>query len=311
MWLNEWITNPNTLLGYWIVYSLVCIPLVYCIVWSLPLQYKAKSFWTFIGLLIIALTLPFLGIFIVFLIGCILTFVQWEKKPPSPFLTVDLPTYQHAPHVQSVAHGEGGGFKAVMNPTLSKKLRKNLLVVMNQMHNAQVNAINIQALGDDVDEIRLYAQALMEKQERGLANQAAYFTKACAHAKNKKEEATYKKALAHILWEQMYKDLISPANREAAYQKIENYAKSALEVLKNDGELPIVLAKVALAQSSLEKARTWLHQAQKNQAPEYKMNSYLAEIAYQEKQFSAIKPLLKNKTIVNWQPILSFWAHHD
>jgi polysaccharide biosynthesis protein PelE len=244
----------------------------------------------------------------------ILHFIRpWEILEDN-IQSADYPDHQRSPQQRNMVFGEGMGAKAVSTPSMSKGVRENMLVAINQFETPGVNAMNTQALSDDVDEIRLFARSLIEKQERRISEQLKAINQHLEHPENALKTAYYKRLKALVIWEQVYRHLVNFEHLTAALEHIKILATEAFQELPKDVELPLLLAKVALREQNLTEAGTWLKLATKNHAPDYKTVSYLAEIDYKEKKYANIKRTLgsmNNQGVIGLQPIISFWAAHD
>ncbi|WP_141650467.1 hypothetical protein [Legionella massiliensis] len=236
------------------------------------------------------------------------------KKKNIAWSMVDQPDYQRPPVFENTVFGESSGFKIATSANFPKLLRQKLLVAANQFGAKNVNKINALALGDEMDEVRLFAQSLMDKRERSLLNLIKFFLTELSRTEDPIKIAYYKKQIAQIMWEQVYNYLVMNENLRNTLLNIKKNALQALEVLPDDIELPLLLAKVALQQSDIKEAKQWLKLAVENEAPEYKILSCLAEIEYIEKNYSAIKDTLRpcqRKGLISLEPLISFWVTHD
>jgi hypothetical protein len=309
--VNNWFNQEHVLLWYWIEYCILCIPIVFILMICLPFKKRFKPFWTAAYLYLLAITIPFVGVFISIVIIVMIVYFPPIISRKIPISTASYPDYQRPPQKERTPYGEGVGFKMVTENIVPKSSRKEMLVMMNQVEGPVINKINKLVLEDTEDEIRLYAQSLMEKQEEKLLHLTTKFNKALLNAKDPKDEAWYKKVIAIILWEQIYKGLTTHINLDIALDKIRNLALEAFELLPEDSELPLILAKIALKHKNYEEAKMWLRKAELNEAPDYKIISYIAEIAFYEKNYPAIRTLLANNRIIGLQPITSFWMIND
>ncbi|MBA2651877.1 MAG: hypothetical protein H0U73_06395 [Tatlockia sp.] len=306
--------EPHSIFSIWPFYCIICLPLTYFIMLIVPYSMRRKALPVFALFYLLSISIFIFGI----IISILLAFIFFYQKPISkkkPFwFTVDYPDYQRPPSTDFLSYGEGSGFQMVRSPSSSNFSREKMLVAVNQFEAKGVSKINTLALSDDMEEVRLYAQSLIEKQERKFSKYIKKFLKELEKSDDVVMTAYYHKQIAEILWEQVYKYLVVDENLEATLEKIKFYAKEAQQVLTDDLELPLILAKINLYQSNYEESRKWLKQAAENEVPDYKIFSILAEIEYNEKNYSAIKNTLTpclNKEIIGLQPIISFWVTND
>lgn len=310
----EWVLQENHIALCWLIYAILCFPMSYYMVHLLPARYDKTRYYNFIFLFVISISIFIFGILIACGLVILLHSMKLLKRKKEFIETAEYPDYQHSPLSKHDQYGEGFGFKVTTKDTLPKAIRQKMLVAINQFGTSNVNKINSMVLSDDEDEMRLYAKSLIEKQERELSHSIKKFAHELHQTKDIKQIATYKKYIALILWEQVYKYLVNNENLIAVLEKIKVLATDALIELPNDIDLPLLLAKIALRHQELGLARDYLLMAEKNKAPAYKVISYLAEIDFLEKKYSNIKKLLTKsnlKGIIGLQSIVSFWVGHD
>lgn len=314
MLLSKLLAEHHSIFRIWPFYCIICIPLSYFLMLMVPYRLRLRPLFMFLFFYLLCISMFIFGIFISLAVGIIL-FYQAPVKKDKPFWSsVDYPDYQRSPQSHYTDYGEGAGFKILSTTDSHRLVRQKMLVAVNQLNAKNVRKINSLALSDDVDEVRLYAQSLIEKQERKFSKYITKYSIAMQRAEDPITEANCKKQIAEGLWEQVYKYLVINENLEATLQNIYIYATEALEVLPNDIELPLILAKVALLKSDLKEAKKWLKLAARNEAPDYKILSLLAEMEYLEKNYEAIGSTLKpcqGKELVGLEPIISFWVPHD
>lgn len=306
--------QDSSLYTYWLAYSIICIPVVFLLLILFPQRFKSAWYYNAAFFYVMSAALFIVGLFITCIIIVFLYCLKITAKEKDNVRTAEYPDYQHSQVVNNSVYGEGFGFKVTTNDALPKAMRQKMLVAINQFSSSHVNKINSVVLGDDVDDMRLYAKSLIEKQERKISHLIKYFTAKMEATSDKKLIAFYKKQKALALWEQVYNYLVNNEGLLAVLIKIKTLAYEALDSLPNDMELPLLLARIALRNHELDEAKKWLRVCEKNGTPEYKVISYIAEINYLQRHFSGIKKTLSSehiKGIIGLQPIVSFWTHHD
>ncbi|CDZ78061.1 hypothetical protein BN59_02358 [Legionella massiliensis] len=310
----DYFLQVNSLFIIWPFYCIICLPIAYIISLLIPAYMRHQPPLTFLLLYILCVSIIGFGILISFIICLTLHYQKPVKKKNIAWSMVDQPDYQRPPVFENTVFGESSGFKIATSANFPKLLRQKLLVAANQFGAKNVNKINALALGDEMDEVRLFAQSLMDKRERSLLNLIKFFLTELSRTEDPIKIAYYKKQIAQIMWEQVYNYLVMNENLRNTLLNIKKNALQALEVLPDDIELPLLLAKVALQQSDIKEAKQWLKLAVENEAPEYKILSCLAEIEYIEKNYSAIKDTLRpcqRKGLISLEPLISFWVTHD
>jgi hypothetical protein len=308
----EYFFRPQNIFPFWITYILICIPVILIVSLLLPEKKRFPFLPAFLVFYALSASIFIFGIFISLLVILVLRFETQTRKRKTPLTTVAYPDFQSPPVSKIPQYGEGSGFKIVTNKDMPKSSRENMLVAVNQFSNRAINKLNLLLLNDEVDEIRLYAQSLIENQERKISSQIKLFTMKLAAAKSERIEALYKKQIAEALWEQIYKYLLASENLSLALEQIKLFSTEALRQLPEDKQLQLILAKIALLQNNLTEAKKWLEMASIDNAPYHKVLLSFAEIAYREKNYGHIKRLLQHYKAQGWTemyPVIQFWVN--
>lgn len=298
----------------YLIYGLLCLLFAYVLFLVLPKQFRYKAGLVFMFLFLLSLSLFALGMLVALVVTIILVYHKPVKESSQTVHRVSYPDYQRPPSTEHTAFGEGSGYKFIARHEGPKSIREKMLLAINQAGSKQVNTINALALQDDIDEVRLYAQSLIEKQEKQLTRLSKELLYALEKTTDPLHAAYYKKQMAEILWEQVYKYLVNRESLNVILDKMKQYAKEALAVLQDDKELPLLLCNIALRQSELKEAESYLKIAEKNQAPHYKVCAYFAELAYLEKEYFKIPKILASCQylgVLGLQSVTSFWVNHD
>ena len=313
----EWIEPLNqehSLWAFCLFYWILCLPIAGLM--ALALTHSRYNTRRLSFLLFYSLCVSMVGMGV--LIACVVCFLirtqKIIKKKKAYMISAQVPDYQKAPRSKSIIYGESSAIQKMKNQRGSKSDRELMLLAVNQYESPVRNKINSMALSDDVDEIRLYAQGFIEKQEREITRRLKDLNAILKQSLDVVKTATCKKRIAELLWEQVYKYLVIQENLLPTLTKIETYAIEALTELPTDAELPLLLTRVALRMNDPVKANRWLNTAIKNQSPKHKVAPLLAEVAYIEKKYNAIPELFSQspcQNIIGLKPILSFWRQDD
>jgi len=314
MWLSNSLLHPQSISQWYLLYTVLCFPLSILMVLIVPLRLRIKPLIPFIFFYILSTTVVVFGLLISFVLVFILRFQKPPQRKTKIAETVTYPDYQRSPVTEVVAYGESGGLKIITDSSYPNSIRESMLVAINQYETTSTNKINSAALNDDIDEIRLYAYSLIEKQERQHHILINNFSENLHKTSDLKVAAYYKKQIAEVLWDLVYKYLVTNENLIVTLNKISAYATEALEQIPDDPQLPLLLTKVALRESNLKDAKKWLEKAIDNQSPDYKIISLLAEIKFMEKNYDQIKDVFTNyhsKGIIGLQSVKTFWLAYD
>jgi hypothetical protein len=298
----------------WVIfglYALLCIPFAWGCSITLPRQFQKKPLSNMLLFYTLSSTIPIMGLLISLAFLLTLRTLPKRVREATTFHSIQLPGYQQAPSHRLVSFGEASGVAVLKETGVSKSNREKMLVAINRFHNSSVNRLNKQLLKDKSDDIRLYAQGLIEHQERELFKLIQKLNGLFDETSNATTRAFFSKHIAQLLWEQVYKGLVDEDSLAEMLDRIKTYTKTSLETLSDDPGLPLLLVLVCLRQGRLTEAREALLTAKQNHASYFRIALFEAEIAFKEKRFSKIQPLLStlnNKRVIGAEPVICFWS---
>lgn len=228
------------------LYVLLCLPLAYIINKSLPKIFHKTSKYNFWLFYLFMSTIFIGGILIVLTLYFKLRNLRKFHKKPRALKSANLPDYQRPPVFTLTSYGEGSGYATLKNPNISKDKKKEMLIAINQFNSRNANVINRSFLGSDEDEIRLYAQNLLEKQERSIFALLNKMKSLVAETKDKNKKAQFQKHIAQLMWDQIQMGLIDKESLSGILDRIETEAEAAFASIPDDSTLPVLLAIICL-----------------------------------------------------------------
>lgn len=254
----------------------------------LPLQYKRPLLGSAAFIFIIAFSIPLvgmLGLGSVFLVALYLPkkkeLMLWQR---SEFL--DLPLSP-----ESVDQGQFGT-AALRDILLFNPSAERRLIAVNAcrfLPEKTAIPLLVLALKDTVDDVRLLAYAAIEKIEFRI-NQDIEKSK-----QQLKKQSTPEKAnqIAQLYWELCYLGLADGALKQHYLQQAKSY------LLDAENQQPMVrsqllLGRVLLALNEFSQAKGYLLQAQKSGLLTKQVAPYLAEVAFSQNDFNAVRHYLEH-----------------
>lgn len=306
--------SDQDLLYYWIIGAIILLPVTWLLVALLPTKFKRNKLRNLFFFYCLSVSIFLFGILVSLTIILLLHFYKFHRQKDDHISLAIVPEYQKSPITSFSLQGEGFGYSAITKNVLPKSMRQKMMITINKIGGAEVNQINASVLTDEIDEMRLYAQSLIEKQERAIIHQIKTFTQLIDTSHDPFDIAFYQKQLAHALWQQVFSSLVNKENATIVIDKIIAYSTEALAILKDDIELPLLLAKCELRKNHYEEAKRWLALAKENGSPDYKIMSYLAEIDFNQKDYQKVAELFRTKPIrgiLRLEPVRKFWTTND
>lgn len=314
MRLIEWLLSQAQTPVFYGYYALACLPLSYLLAILLPKRYQRTWLINWSLFYCLALGLFIFGLLVNLVILATLYNIKPLRKTRESIQSLALPEFQTAPNPEYLNFGEGSGLKILQAKDLSQQKRKQTLLAINQLPSEMVIKINRQLLRDDTDEVRLYAQSLIEKQERQLFKMLKHFNQMLEKSVTPKGKAYVKKQIALIIWEQIFKGLINDDGLPLTLEKIKHLAEEALLQFPEDQILPLLLCSACLKESKLSEAKHWLALARTNQVSYYRIALFAADIAFRERDFNSVKANLKDlghQGVINYEAQIAFWGRDD
>lgn len=298
----------------WSIYIVVLIPITWVLLALLPDSFKHKKMRNMFFFYSMSASVFIFGILVSLGIILLLHYYKFIRKKEDHLSMAFIPEYQKSPVSSFSTEGEGFGFRAITQNEVPKKVRQKMMITLNKIGGAEVNQINASALTDEIDEMRLYAQSLIEKQERAIIHQIKTFTQCIKDSHDVFKVAFYQKQLAHALWQQVFSSLVNQESAVVIINRIIDYSTKSLAILTDDIELPLLLAKCTLRKHQYDEAKRWLALAKENGSPDYKIISYLAEIDFHQKEYQKVAKLFKTdqiRGIIRLEPVRKFWTTYD
>lgn len=298
----EWVVNliPNWFWGpYGFLLSLNIALTIFALIFSTLLlgkHFAIKSIlvvWTVFSLFIPLITPVFFFIYAVLLKMCL------NLPQHINFSNETYPEYELEKDSKMTQYGEGGAIAQLTNSAVQDQMKLQALIRLNHHNTTGINQINESMLQNDFDELRLYAYAMLDKQETDLYNKIHSLERQLESTNKEQTLFTLYKALSYYYWELIYLNLAHDDIKQFAINKTQAYLEKALAIQSDGLGIIILNARLKLLQGKKEEAEKLFEKAFRIGSPEGKVIPYLAEIAYKkgnyedvEKWFSKASPLV-------------------
>jgi Flp pilus assembly protein TadD len=151
-------------------------------------------------------------------------------------------------------------------------------------------------LGDPVEEMRLVAYGLLDNREKDLRariGQQARALEAVDANSSATLHALHLRAMVELHFELVYQRLVQGDLRDLALQQALTYAAKAIDLVGPEAGLLQLRARVYLEAGYLARAQDDLEQAAVLGAPPVRVMPYLAEVAYLQGDWAAVRSLLQ------------------
>ena len=147
-------------------------------------------------------------------------------------------------------------------------------------------------LGDEADDLRLLAYGMLDSREKTLNALIDDLLKKLDNCREPNLCQLYQKQIAEVYWAFAYEHLAEGDMLSYMLGQAERYTRAALAT-KADGDLWVLLAQILIRQQKLADVDHAFKQAIKLGMPAMRIQPYLAELAYQRHDYSAVREHLK------------------
>ncbi|WP_323118807.1 tetratricopeptide repeat protein [Burkholderia alba] len=215
--------------------------------------------------------------------------------------------------VPYIAYGRGARLKAeLLNDRASASARMTALLALQAMPAQSRSPMLRGMLADPLDDVRLLAYGMLERDEKSLTQQilAVRPTLARPDLAPDARRAAHK-TLAQLYGELIYAQLVQGDVHRNAAMEAERHARAALEGDPRDASLWRLRGRIALDLGELDAADAHFEAALANGFPRERLLPYLAEAAYLRGDFARVRVLLGTidsaAALPLMQPILEYW----
>lgn len=273
---------------------------------------KRQKFALWLWFTSIAVFIPLFGLAIA-IIAALLLRNYGRKIPATPIQRFTAVEYR-SEHATAVIHAYGPGWARVRleQQDFTKRERIAALISINNHISRQANALNRYLLADSMDELRLYAFSLLEKQQN-QANTAIYaLLQQQQKATTPLALAKIEKQLALHYWQMIYYYLATDELRAIILAQCAHFTEQAIATLHNDAILWWLMAQIYHAQGDTTQSTAALTKAQQLHAPASKVLPFLAEYSFNQRIYSSIPAYLNKDSSLQdiplLAPLVTFWC---
>ena len=306
--LLEKLNSPKELLifigieiVFWSITSLI-------IVQFSPKKYKFFRREMLLFFIIINVGLMFIGIILTLIMVFFgLSWATHRKSQPN-FSSVNFNDYiaefpiVYSQFQEGILTVEGEHSKEVSSDAKIKSLR----ILYDS--NAQGNIAKIKNyLGDNSDETRLYAFALIASFEKKLNTQIKELQTKVKRSKNKEERNKYHFELAYTYWQFIFHGVASEKLSGFYTKKIEN----TLKYIDNQSNAFVLLGKINIFNKNYVEAEKNFEKAIALGLPKEAVFSFLAEIKFAQKKYNEVANYISHELFdidIRLKPVARMWV---
>ena len=276
----------------------------------LPRHLRTPLRWTWVHLWLITFGMPIAGVVIVLFARRI--------AAAFPKLAIDLPIEfvvepQFATDlVANVSYGRSARLRAELkNVDADASYRMTALMAMQSMPSRTVSPVLRSMLNDPLDDLRLLAYGMLDKQEKVLMQKILLERPKLLLPLSQVERFAVNKTIAALYSELIYANLVQGDVYRNAADQADVYAAAALEIEPLDAALWRLRGRLALVLERFDQADQMLQRAIACGFSRDRLLPYLAEAAYLRGDYPEVRRLmadLKRESTPMLLPILHYWT---
>jgi len=296
-------------LGFFLLHGAASVDVAQMGVMFLPKHYRQPK-WAVYGMF-------FLGSFFVPLlsyifVSAIVITARFFSKPVIyyPYTKVHLPEFTLGSAGARNSLGEGAIRTRLNTHSLPTEVRMKALLSANAMSARYSVPVLKELLGDEADDLRLLAYGMLDNREKALNALIDEVLKKLQDCTDVNLRQLYQKQLAELYWAFAYEHLAEGDMLAYMLQQTEHYTRAAL-ASKPDGDLWVLLAQLLIMQNKNEEVYVAFEQAIRMDMPAMRIRPYLAELAFQRRDYDAVREHLSKIPSQNQTPkvasLQQFW----
>lgn len=306
------LTENGTALLLWFLFlhGLASLVLALAVWHFLPAYYRVPRHLALWLLFDFSFFIPVLGL--IGLMVAVMISIYWPHLTAyRPFGNVSLPEFDLSLHQTSSQFGQGGIKSRLTHTGISTDRRLAALLALDGVPARISSPMLHDMLDDSADDVRLVAYGILDAKEKQIAEKIHNDLAALESADNDAMRLVSLRQLTELYWEQAYSGLAQGDLRLHALETASGYLGRALELAPQDPGLWFLKGRLLHEQRQTDAALEALNQAVANGLPEERAMPYLAEIAFERRDYAAVRAMLGKIASIQvtqkMQTVIRFW----
>lgn len=252
---------------------------------------------------------PVFGALGIFVILIYFRYFQHFKER-TEFNTVSMPPFMVESGGLAQGMGEGGAWSRLRTQSLPRSARLKALLAVNAGGGSNSSRLLQMATSDSDDEIRLLAFKLNDQREKIIGDAISKALHSLRELDEGDERRHLFRTLAFSYWEMVFNELNSDLSNFFIEQSLQ-YAIQAQDPEVEDPSLLILIGKIHLRKGNLQQAQEFINMGLERGAHRDRVIPYLAELAYLQRDFTALKQFFADDPLLRYKPVIGqvakFW----
>lgn len=307
--------SPVFLVGFFVLHGLASVLMTPAIWLFLPKHYKQPARWIMLLLFSLCFFIPVLGA-LGFLIALLIAVWLPAMTAHYDFSNIHLPVYQALND-----DGKTSELKLGHTPTLLKnseaplELRMKALIAIQDKPTHFTSHLLRKTLGDSSDDLRLLAYGILASKEKMITQQIHDARERLEHFHidgNAHRAYNAARELAELYWELAYQHLVQGGMLLFLLQQVQDYTAKALKWNPADAGLYILSGRAHLQVGAFDQAEKAFTTALSLGSPPILVHPYLAELAFLQQDYAAVRKWMQHTHQENRMPRLhqnlTYWV---
>ena len=282
--------------------------------WLLPERFKRPRAVNWLLMFVFAFVTPVIGAITLLLITLIALRRQSEKLPFATPVAVELPEFDV--QARDEARSAQGAIRSRLGVGVPAAIRMQSLLTLQVIPNRVSNPILEELLGDETDDVRLVAFGMLDAEEKKISVHIQRERATLARELTSEQRYACLRHLAELHWELTYAVLAQGELRKHILGQARTYLDQALAVgVAPRPGLIFLKGRILLAQGLMAQAEDSLKQSVVMGQPQISALPYLAEIAFERRDFGLVRQYLQRLAELNvvskTRAIADLWAGLD
>jgi hypothetical protein len=257
-----------------------------------PLRYRHRPWWTFLLFFGFCLFIPFLGL--AGLLLAVLPGIVMERHARrEAYQRVSVPDLPFQPlKVQQQPIYGKAGMISVLRHAQDPERRIKALIATRQMTSQEAIPVLKEALRDPVDDVRLLAYSMLDAKEEEINATIRRMLERVERASAEQKQKLHQR-ISNCYWELAYLGLAQGEVLRHSLERALSHLEQALEAGADEPALYIQRARLLIHQQRWDEAERAFATAVQQGIPASGVAPYLAEIAFEKKNFQQVAARLR------------------
>lgn len=299
------------LLGFLLLHGLASVALALFVWHFLPAYYRTPRRLALALLFNFSFFIPVLGL--IGLMAAVFVAVHFPHLAASrSFSSVELPEFVLSLHQADTQFGQGGIKSRLTHAGIQTDRRLAVLLALDNVPTRIASPMLHEMLDDFSDDVRLVAYGILDAKEKEINAKIHDELEGIADSGSDAQRLVRLRQLAELYWEQVYSGLSLGDLRLHALEMASHYLGQALELAPRDPGLWLLKGRLLHQQQQCDAAQEALDLAVACGLPEERALPYLAEIAFERRDYATVRAMLgeiaSTQVTQKMQAVIRFWV---